>query len=538
MTMRRAHHAMSGYWPDELEDHEDEEHEWEDHEYEGAFELPQEWEGELSRDNQTYVAWIQRSLNRLMGARLPVDGKMSNHTRAVIRAFQMRQGVGADGKVGARTEAAMIKAGAPPPPSGPTPPPAAGSTLASVDTVLPRAGVGFYSYHPGGPDRQYGTADTIRALRVIGQKWAAIRPIGPRIGIGDISFRRGGHMPPHLSHDKGIDADIRLMRNDGKEDGVTYRDATYSRDLTQKLVDTIRANGVLPIKVIYFNDPAVTGVKQWKGHDNHLHVRFVPSPSQTPSSSSSSPSPSSFPSTSTSASARSDPRVVAAIKRWNLATGVATAPKFSQLVDRYRPKHFPLPLLVAFSSLEASGWEDATHGTPKNRWTSPAFYELGVFQVPAGLHGVCTSSRYQSCTQHQPPGEDARRKSAWFRICDALGLNATNWTDPTTQVRVGVQNLESDAATVRAQFPALFPDKGSDWALRASVLLPFGPGIGYTRNLLRRHRAALEGMAEGARWGFLRTQGAKTANVDEKMTLAHKLADASGMSSSMPPTSA
>src|SRR5262245_41291465 len=136
MTMRRAHHAMSGYWPDELEDHEDEEHEWEDHEYEGAFELPQEWEDELSRDDQTYVAWIQRSLNRLMGARLPVDGKMSNHTRAVIRAFQMRQGLGADGKVGARTEAAMIKAGAPPP-SGPTPPAAAGSTLASVDTVLP-----------------------------------------------------------------------------------------------------------------------------------------------------------------------------------------------------------------------------------------------------------------------------------------------------------------------------------------------------------------------------------------------------------------
>src|SRR5262249_31622242 len=275
---------------------------------------------------------------------------------------------------------------------------------------------------------------------------------GPRIGIGDISFRRGGHMPPHLSHDKGIDADVRLMRNDGKEHGVTYRDATYSRDLTQKLVDTIRANGVLPINGIFFNDPAVTGVKQLKGHDNHLHVRFVPSPSQTPSSSSSSssssPSSSSFPSTSTStsASARSDPRVVRAIKRWNLATGVATAPRFSQLVDRYRPKHFPLPLLVAFSSLEASGWEDATHATCKNRWTSPAFYELGVFQVPAGLHGVCTSKSYTDC-KHQPPGEDARRKSAWFKICDALGLNAKNWKDPTTQVRVGVQNLESDAAT-------------------------------------------------------------------------------------------
>jgi hypothetical protein len=103
-------------------------------------------------------------------------------------------------------------------------------------------------------------------------------------------------------------------------------------------------------------------------------------------------------------------------------------------------------------------------------------------------------------------------------------------------VRVGLKNLEDDAATVRRLYPKLFPDKGSDWALRASVLMPFGPGIGYTIKLLKRYRAQLEGLPEGARWAFLRAKGAKTANVDEKMTRARKLADALGMPSSMPST--
>jgi hypothetical protein len=225
--------------------------------------------------------------------------------------------------------------------------------------------------------------------------------------------------------------------------------------------------------------------------------------------------------------------VLAAVQRWNLPTGLPAAPLFFQLVDRWRPPHLPLPLLVAFSSLEASGWTDATHGTKGNNWTRPAFYELGVFQVPAGLHGLCTSGHHKDC-QHPPPGSDPQRKSPWFKICQSLGLDPLKWTDPTTQVRVGIQNLETDAATVRRLHAKLFPDKGSDWALRASVLMPFGPGIGYTLNLLKKHRAPLESLPESARWAYLRAQGASTANVDAKMTRARKLADARGTPSAMP----
>ena len=397
-----------------------------------------------------------------------------------------------------------------------------------VNTVLPRSGPGFYSYHPGSPQRQYGTAETIRALQTIGARWLAAHPAGPRIGVGDISFRGGGRMPPHASHARGVDVDLRIMRGDGKEEGATFRDAAYSRSLTQQLVDTIRGNGVLPVHMILFNDPAVTGVKPWKGHDNHLHVRFEATGASGRSPArATAPAP---PTTSSGVVRAASPDVRAALQRWKLPTGLPETPRFHQLVDRWRPSHLPLALLVAFSALEASGWGDATHGTEKNRWTKPPFYELGVFQVPAGLHGACTSGRHTDCA-HKPPGAP-QHKSPWFKLCLRLGLDPLKWEDPTTQVRVGVANLEADAATVRRLFPGLFPNKGSGWALRASVLLPFGPGIGYTLKLLKKHAAALARLPESARWSFLQREGATTANVDKKMALAHKLALALGLPTS------
>ena len=85
----------------------------------------------------------------------------------------------------------------------------------------------------------------------------------------------GGCISGHASHQMGIDVDLALMRKDGKEAHSNYRDkSTYSQSLTQELVNTIRANTVLPVQMILFNDPAVTGVKKWPNHDNHLHVRF------------------------------------------------------------------------------------------------------------------------------------------------------------------------------------------------------------------------------------------------------------------------
>lgn len=230
--------------------------------------------GEVDRSSNAYIRWIQSSLNQIMSAGLAVDGISGPMTRAAIRSFQSSRGLTADGIVGPITEAALIAAGASQPPQvgsggGTTPGP-----NAAVTTRLPSPGQGYYSYKPG--TNQYGTSATIRALQAVGTQWHRAHPSGPRIGIGDISLNGGGPMSGHASHQLGLDIDIRIVRNDGREEPCNYTLSTYSRSLTQELVNLIRANAVLRVQYIFFNDSRVTGVQPLSGHDDHLHVRFYP----------------------------------------------------------------------------------------------------------------------------------------------------------------------------------------------------------------------------------------------------------------------
>ena len=231
-----------------------------------------ESESEIRTDS-AYIRWVQDSLNRIMGLRLAVDGIKGTQTKSAVRSFQQQRGLTADGIVGPQTEAALVFAGAGAPPTATTPTPGTGTcTVANVTTQLPPTGLGFYGTTSS--SRRFGTQQTIQAIMRVGAAWAAAHPTGPRIGVGDISFRCGGSMPPHVSHTKGVDADIRIVRRDGKEAGTVYQSADYSRTLTQELVNLFHANGVARVERIYFNDPSVTGVRKWPGHDNHLHVRF------------------------------------------------------------------------------------------------------------------------------------------------------------------------------------------------------------------------------------------------------------------------
>ena len=62
------------------------------------------------------VRWVQNSLNRILGLRLPIDGVEGPATRSGTRAFQKKPGLKANGVAGPATTAAMIAAGAPSPP--------------------------------------------------------------------------------------------------------------------------------------------------------------------------------------------------------------------------------------------------------------------------------------------------------------------------------------------------------------------------------------------------------------------------------------
>lgn len=154
------------------------------------------------------------------------------------------------------------------------PAPAPTVPIQQVNSLMPKGGLGFCCHKP--QERRYGLPETVVALMQVGMLWFAKHPQGPRMRISDISKRGGGKFPPHKSHRVGLDIDIWLMRNDGKEGAFHYirNSSVYSRTLTQELVDTIRNNGILPVKCIFFEDSKVTGVRGDGAHFDHMHVRF------------------------------------------------------------------------------------------------------------------------------------------------------------------------------------------------------------------------------------------------------------------------
>jgi peptidoglycan L-alanyl-D-glutamate endopeptidase CwlK len=155
----------------------------------------------------------------------------------------------------------------------------------AVNAQLPAAGLGFETYYAsdsrGRPDippgyHRYGLREVCRAIEGIAAEWYRRHAQGPRLGIGDLSLVGGGPTPRHGAHQRGLEVDIRPLRSDGRLLPVTFNDPNYSRSLTQELVDVITRNPILPVRVILFNDPGVSGVRAYPGHDNHLHVGFLP----------------------------------------------------------------------------------------------------------------------------------------------------------------------------------------------------------------------------------------------------------------------
>ena len=61
-------------------------------------------------EGSEYVRWVQDSLNRILGLRLPLDGIMGPETRSAIRSFQERQKLPVTGLVGPDTERTLMAA--------------------------------------------------------------------------------------------------------------------------------------------------------------------------------------------------------------------------------------------------------------------------------------------------------------------------------------------------------------------------------------------------------------------------------------------
>jgi peptidoglycan hydrolase-like protein with peptidoglycan-binding domain len=213
-----------------------------------------------------------------------------------------------------------------------------------------------------------------------------------------------------------------------------------------------------------------------------------------------------------------------------------------QLLTRHKTESggIPVEVLLAFIRFEAGRlFDDATAGKWKEKYKkySPSFYELGVFQTPAGAHG-CTNETGVKVCKFRPPGRNVEKSQfgkGWRHLAGTYPTEST-WKDPTMQVRVGLWDLNNTAQSVRANFKDLFPSNQSEWYLRMAVLYSFAAGPGAAHALLRKYKSELLALPEGRRWDFLRAENVKEINrqvkdarsaffknVDEKMALAAKL---------------
>ena len=144
----------------------------------------------------------------------------------------------------------------------------------NVDVLLPINGPGFVTNNRGNNQFQFGQQSTIDAAIRVAASWNEKHSNRP-FSIGQISKKGGGPMPPHKSHQLGVDVDVRPMRKDGENAPVTITDSQFDRELTTELIKLWWR--LAPTQAVFFNDQSVidAGLSRFvNGHHNHFHVRL------------------------------------------------------------------------------------------------------------------------------------------------------------------------------------------------------------------------------------------------------------------------
>lgn len=155
---------------------------------------------------------------------------------------------------------------------------------------VPTTGPGWEVRHPtrawGSGPAVFSLTEALKRNRIRQQALG----LDEVVKVGDFSKRLGGPLPPHLSHDKGRDVDLSfsgrlpvlpttlllyaLLQDDNV--GVVW----LSTDRQREVYDAAATNPDLVPGLqseLQYPLPAKKGktrVRHWKGHRNHLHVRF------------------------------------------------------------------------------------------------------------------------------------------------------------------------------------------------------------------------------------------------------------------------
>lgn len=151
------------------------------------------------------------------------------------------------------------------------------------------------------PALSWGTKETVDGLAHAIDAVAARFPATPKAFVGNISAARGGHLPPHVSHQAGRDVDLGYYLAEGHRWYAPANAANLDRSRTWHLVRTLLADSDIDLILVdrdvqkllkgyareIGEDPAwldqifqVGGksarpvIFHAKGHATHLHIRF------------------------------------------------------------------------------------------------------------------------------------------------------------------------------------------------------------------------------------------------------------------------
>jgi hypothetical protein len=150
-------------------------------------------------------------------------------------------------------------------------------------TQLPVKGPDWVTWNPvtdsvpNLPNRLYGNEHTIRTIISVFAAYRSDHPRAPQLVVGDISFRNGGTMDEHASHQNGLDVDIYYPRLDRRL-RAPIATSQIDHHLAQDLLDRFVAAGAQMIFVGYsagLHGPSDV-VIPYPNHENHMHVRFPP----------------------------------------------------------------------------------------------------------------------------------------------------------------------------------------------------------------------------------------------------------------------
>ena len=157
--------------------------------------------------------------------------------------------------------------------------------------------------------RQYGTDQLVTLIEIVSKELRAQFPEGERLGVGDLSAKRGGKISRHNSHQNGLDVDLNYLKynyeeqvagsSDSFEESFIDGDQISSNfdlernwallnllhehgDIGRIFVDSVIKKELCAQYRDKKNHKRVEILRRlriWPHHDNHLHVRLKCPPS-------------------------------------------------------------------------------------------------------------------------------------------------------------------------------------------------------------------------------------------------------------------